>query len=102
MEITEEEIEEKEESVKIPDDAGPNAKPNGWASASIPNPPPRLKKVKFLKLRISTIILTGERGYSGWGHGPWAEAEIKREDDKPCSPVTENPNFPKSQFPQNF
>jgi hypothetical protein len=95
MGIVEEEIEEKEESVRIPNDAGPLAKPNGWASAPIPKTPPHLKKMQFLKLRITTVHLIGDRGFFASG-GPWAEAEIKREDDKPCSPLTEDPLLPKS------
>jgi hypothetical protein len=88
MNIIEEEIEVKEESVKIPNDAGPNAKPNGWASAPIPTPPPRSKKVKFLKMRINTILLRGGYDFDGIDAGPMMETEITRE-DKPCNPVTD-------------
>jgi len=91
MKITEEQIEQKEETVKIPDDAGPNAKPNGWASAPIPNPPSRpLKKKRFMKIPKEPMSHWGKDGVvPEWiKNGPWMEAEIKSE-DKPCSPVTE-------------
>ena len=92
IKITEEEIEDNEETVKIPNDAGPNAKPNGWASAPIPNPPSRhLKKIRFMTMRKPVPLRDWKKdGFvPEWvANGPWMEAEIKSE-DKPCSPVTE-------------
>ncbi len=95
IEVFEEEIEEKEETVKILDDVGPDAEPNGWTQAPVPKPfhPPRKLLPKF---RMTTIVLKGEHGFWGWtsnnapwGDNPkWAEAEIKY-DDKPCDPVTQ-------------
>lgn len=85
MEIFTGEIEIQEESVKIPDDAGPNAKPNGWASAPVPNPPARPKKVQVLKMRIAPLHLVGDRAIHGNYTEGWLEAEVKRE-DKPCQP----------------
>lgn len=86
MVITDKKLEVKEESVKIPNDAGPNAKPNGRASAPVP-PNQRQPQVNFLYLRMTTILLIGTRGYVADDGGPVVEAEIKRE-DKPCNPVT--------------
>lgn len=86
-------IEENKEDIKAPNDAGPNAKPNGWASAPVPNPQLARLRIPKDKLRMTTIVLTGERGFEGFtGHlNSWVEAEIIK-DDKPCSPVTQNYN----------
>jgi hypothetical protein len=91
MQITEEEVEDDEGTVKVPNDAGPNAKPNGWASAPIPNTPARhLKKKRFMKIRKLPLSSFSKGGVNVemLGNEPWMEAEIKSE-DKPCSPVTE-------------
>jgi len=91
MKITEEEVEDNEETAKVPDDAGPNAKPNGWASAPIPKPPARhLKKKRFMKIRKEPLSSFGKDGVRPelLGNEPWMEAEIKSE-NKPCRPVTE-------------
>lgn len=85
MEIFDEEIEVQEESVKIPDDAGPNAKPNGWASAPVPNPPSRPKR-KVVKMRIAPLLLIADRAVQGNYTEGSVEAEIKRDD--PCDPAT--------------
>ena len=87
MEIFSKEIEVEEESVKIPDDAGPNAKPNGCASAPTPKPPPQTKKVQVLKMRIAPLHLIGDRAISGNYTEGQVEAEVKRE-DIPCDPAT--------------
>jgi len=98
--FTQELEEEDNESPAVPDDAGPNAKPNGWPSAPIPDPPPRFKKRTILKLGMTTILLKGSRGFCGWtistcgfaSQGSnWVEAEMKQ-DGKPCNPVTEHPS----------
>ncbi len=91
MKITVKEIEEKEETVKVPNDAGPNAKPNGWASAPIPDTPARhYKRMLFMKIRKLPLSSFGKDGVrvEMLGNEPWMEAEIKSE-NKPCSPVTE-------------
>lgn len=91
VETTYDEIEEQEDSVAVPEDAGPNARANGRTSAPIPELTPRPRKKQIQKLRITTIILEGDRGFWGWTARPapwhssahWADAEVKRE-DKPC------------------
>ena len=83
MEIFHEEIEVEEETVKVPDDAGPNAKPNGFAPAPIPKTPPNKKRIQILKMRIAPLRLIGSRAIHGNNTEGWVEAEIKRE-DKPC------------------
>lgn len=89
MEIFNTEIEVQEEFVKIPNDAGPNARPNGWASAPVPNPPARPNKVQVWKMRIAPLHLIGNRAIAGnYTEGP-VEAEVRRE-DKPCTDVTDD------------
>ena len=95
VEFKREIIDIKEESILLPDDVGPNAEPNGWISAPIPSPNPVKdpRKLELQKIRITTIVLTGDRGFQGFT-GPlkqWAEAEIKY-DDKPCQPLEETDN----------
>lgn len=91
MQITEEEVEDDEGTVRVPNDAGPDAKPNGWASAPIPSTPARnLKKKRFMKIRKLPLSSFSKGGVNieMLGNEPWMEAKIKSE-DKPCSPVTE-------------
>jgi hypothetical protein len=91
MQITEEEVEDDEGTVRVPNDAGPNARPNGWASAPIPNTPSRqLKKKRFIKIRKLPLSSFAKGGVNVemLGNEPWMQAELKSE-DKPCSPVTE-------------
>jgi len=88
MEISSEEIEVKDESVKIPHDKGPNARPNGWPSAPIPDPSGLPKRALVMKMRIAPLLLIGNRAVQGNNTEGSVDAEVKR-DDKPCSPVTE-------------
>lgn len=78
-------IDEQEKSVAIPKDAGPNARPNGWPSAPIPEPTPTWHSLTRKIQKIHTTTLDPHKdGYRS--RQKWAEAEIKREDDRPCQP----------------
>ena len=83
MKIFTQEVEIKEEPVKIPKDAGPNAKPNGWPTAPMPKLPQRPKKVQVLKIGVAPLFFWN-RGVSGDASDAWTEGEAKWE-DKPCS-----------------
>jgi len=83
MKIFTQEVEIKEESVKIPEDAGPNARSNGRPSAPMPKLPQEPKKGQVLKIGIAPLYFWN-RGVSGDASDAWIEGEAKRE-NKPCN-----------------
>jgi hypothetical protein len=84
LELVREEVPAAPASAAPPDDAGPLARPNGWEKQPVVSPRQPLEKVTIQKLRMETInMVGGGRGYMGTG--PWAEAEIRRGLDQPCS-----------------
>jgi hypothetical protein len=84
MEIFKEIVEIEEESVKVPDDGGPKAKPNGWLQSPVSNS--QIRKIQVLKMRIAPLYLMGEHGVSGNSSANSVEADIKSEDE-PCNSI---------------
>ncbi len=82
MMLVKQEVPAKNTPVAAPNDAGPNAKPNGWPKQPVPEASSVLpEKVIIEKLRITTIKVTKDY-YAGWADD-WAEGEIKHE-NKAC------------------
>lgn len=64
-----------------PNDAGPNARPNGWPRARVPDVPiPKSFKVGTLRMMPITIVGDGYQGAHDW-----IEGAIQLE-DRPCTP----------------
>ena len=83
LEMVTEEVEAPPAPVAPPDDAGPQARPNGWEKQPVAAPRQPPKKLTIRKLRMETInMVAGGRGYIGTG--PVAEAEIRRGLEQPC------------------
>ena len=87
MEIFAQTVVVKEAPAVVPNDAGPNARPNGRPSEPIPPEQWRPTVKSIQKVRITTIKLVGEHGINGWTSNDqqWAEAEVAIS-DKPCKP----------------
>jgi hypothetical protein len=87
MEINLDEVTVDEEPAKVPNDAGPKARPNNWPSAPVPPPLPKMRKIQVVTMQVAPLLLIGDRAITGNDTDNSLSTEVKRK-DQPCSPVT--------------